>query len=417
MAHLLLRVASGVLVALFLAGPVGAADVVFHEITDPSFVNRGPGADGRLGTADDNHFDDDPVTAALDLNSSGSASWIYVSDLPAPIPGGTDELIQFSRGSGSLRMVGMPPLLEGGLVEAFAFRAVDDFTRNPLFDASDLSPHAFQLFPGGSFLFAWSVRTCRAGDRDPLACRATVLENDVTGGGWIWPVDSDPRDLPAIGTFPIPGLPEYMEYLASITPPETTMLILAYIGPLGLTAENTRGEMAGLLIGGELVGFLGGYSTDPLPSPCPEPADVCGRSAELALVEKLVVSDKGRSRRKTGIAVEFGAGTWLGRADDGRVFGGTWKRSASKKRRVRLSFSGGAPLATLEDGAGRLAEEILGGDAPPIEAPTRIDLDLDRKSTLVRSSRAVKKSRVQIGRKQRKIVYRLKLSGPIALAE
>ncbi|MGH0034608.1 MAG: hypothetical protein ACQGVK_06235 [Myxococcota bacterium] len=390
-----------------------AGDVRFLEIGDPSFVHRGPGADGRVGTGDDDDFSVGPFM----LNGSGSASWIYASDLPVVIPGGGNELLQLGDGNGWLRMANLPSLDRGGLVDVFAFEVVDDLTGNPIFDVPDLLPHAFQVFPGGSFLFAYTVRTCLAGDSGPDDCSTLVLENDISGGGWIWRVDRDPRDLPDIDSFPVPGLPEYMELLETLTPEDTTMLALLYFGPLELTADNTRGALADSSIGGSYVAFFGGYSTDEPPGDCPEPADLCGSSAELTLTEKLVVEGKGKEKAKTGLSVEFGPGTWVGRADDGRRFGGAWKRGGRKDRSLKLFLAGGSPLSTFPDAASAFAEQLLGDKAVPIPGPDKIVLELNRKSTRVKPSRAKRTSHLRIGRKDRKAAFSAKLAGEIEAPE
>ncbi len=220
---------------------------VYHTFSDPVFAERLPGADGFLGTADD--------IAAAGRNTIGTASYVEFRNV-APIVGTSF----FSFGSGTLS-IDQPLVSLGGEVriEQFTLLLTNSQTNgfaSQTINLASVLPHEIVYQSGGTLVARYTLRSISSG----------ILDTDVVLTGYQLAPGVDPASLPGIDQ----ATADYLTFLTTVAPTGWTRISLVTRPMAALDASNTRGSLAGYVIGGSAGGVSVLYTTDPINVAAPE---------------------------------------------------------------------------------------------------------------------------------------------------
>jgi hypothetical protein len=212
---------------LIAASQVASATVVFSTITSPNAIERLPGPDGYLGTADD--------LVAPGANSDGSLSYIHFQGV-SPYLG--SEFHSFSNGSLTLHQ----PFEQVGSefeVTDFSIQLTNRATSGLITTTVDLPNPPHRIFTSGitGSGAAYTLETCWG---------SLCFESDVEVQGFTLLRGVDPESYRGID----PTATDYLHGLVALAPPDWTAISLLRGEPTLMTEENMRGALAPLFIGG-----------------------------------------------------------------------------------------------------------------------------------------------------------------------
>jgi len=234
-------------IALFSLAAEGAyAGPVYTTLMNPAFAEKGPGADGLLGTADD--------VARPGFNLSGSASVIAFS--------GT-RIGNFLSAQTGTFSINQPLVAAGGQISISDFsisltnEQSNGFSSTSV-DVPSVLPHEVLFSFPGIFDANYTLLTT-----SPFG----TLESDVSLPGFSIVPGVVPSLLPGIDA----ATASYLSFLKTIAPAGWTAISLGIGLPTAMTVINTRGTLSPLFIGGTASGVSVLVTTDPL-NLVPEPA-------------------------------------------------------------------------------------------------------------------------------------------------
>jgi len=270
--------------ALLLAASAHA-DITFTSLQDPDAVGQLPGADGLLGTGDDE-------SGLAGTNPDGDLAYSTVLST-----GPVVSILAGDIGQTTVVYPGLDAFPIPAMISEFTVTSEGQLSRS--FDDPSTLPHQVDVAADQTFEIAYTLASCSP-PTDAMTCAAApevaLVFGELDGRGWVLLRDQDPADLPGLDSDPVfENLVDYMTFLTTVAPADWTAISLTVFSGTVTETNVTGSQVDSSWVGGTAFGVAPFATTQPVP----EPGVLAGTGASLGALALLAARRRSRQTSST----------------------------------------------------------------------------------------------------------------------